>query len=218
MSTSVLLSPAPGWYADPAGQAAYRWWDGDAWTAGTHDEEPQAESFAPMQLFAEPEPEPEPEPAPEPVAMFAPEAPLPPHPQYQFEPQPQPQATFPAQPAQHPSPQRSEEARRASRGAGPAKTRWSSMLFAYPFVYPFAVGMIVALAYAGGAASAPTALIVIGGIVAVALLIPAWLIAEQDRRELVARGYAPAPSLAWMALVPPIAYLIARRRVVGPSY
>ena len=34
MSTSVLLSPAPGWYPDPAAQAAYRWWDGDTWTAG----------------------------------------------------------------------------------------------------------------------------------------------------------------------------------------
>lgn len=24
---------APGWYADPWGQSAYRWWDGTAWTA-----------------------------------------------------------------------------------------------------------------------------------------------------------------------------------------
>ncbi len=26
-------SPSPGWYADPQGVAAYRWWDGLAWTA-----------------------------------------------------------------------------------------------------------------------------------------------------------------------------------------
>ncbi len=26
-------APSPGWYADPQGVAAYRWWDGLAWTA-----------------------------------------------------------------------------------------------------------------------------------------------------------------------------------------
>jgi uncharacterized protein YxjI len=25
-------APAPGWYADPTGQAAHRWWDGQQWT------------------------------------------------------------------------------------------------------------------------------------------------------------------------------------------
>lgn len=100
----------------------------------------------------------------------------------------------------------------------PAKTRWSSLLFAFPFVYPIAVGMVVALAYAGGSASNTTALIVIGAVVAVAAIVPAWVFADYDRRELVARGYEPAPSIAWLLLVPPIAYLLARRRVVGPSY
>jgi hypothetical protein len=215
VSTSVLLTPAPGWYPDPAGQAEYRWWDGDTWTAGTHagDVAPAtaattsavatpAEPRAPIQLFAEPEPEyaPEPAPAPAPAAAAAP-APA-------FAPaftQPEPVAQRPAQP-------------RAPRGARPAKTRWSSLLLAFPFLYPFAVGMVVALAYAGGAASNPMALIVIGSVVAVALLVPAWVFADYDRRELIARGYEPVPSLGWMALVPPIAYLIARRRVVGPSY
>jgi hypothetical protein len=28
-------SPVPGWYSDPAGQAALRYWDGRAWTAST---------------------------------------------------------------------------------------------------------------------------------------------------------------------------------------
>jgi hypothetical protein len=27
--------PAPGWYADPSGQAGVRWWDGTQWTANT---------------------------------------------------------------------------------------------------------------------------------------------------------------------------------------
>jgi hypothetical protein len=78
--------------------------------------------------------------------------------------------------------------------------------------------MIVALGYAGGAASNIVALIVIAGIAAVGGLVPAWIFADNDRRELVARGYAPAPSIAWMLVLPPFAYLLARRRVVGPSY
>lgn len=37
-------SAAPGWYADPHGVAAFRWWDGNTWTAATHPGQPaQAE-------------------------------------------------------------------------------------------------------------------------------------------------------------------------------
>lgn len=106
----------------------------------------------------------------------------------------------------------------ARRGVSPAKTRWSSLLTAYPFVYPFAVGMVVALGYAGGASGSTTTLAILGGGAALVLLAPAWIFADHDRRELVARGYEPAPSLGWMLLLPPIAYLIARRRAVGPGY
>ncbi|MEO8261142.1 MAG: DUF2510 domain-containing protein [Pseudolysinimonas sp.] len=197
MSTSLLLSPAPGWYPDPAAEAAFRWWDGDTWTEGTHAAISSTDDRAPIQLFADPEPE-APEPAAQPV----------------MQPTPAPQM----QPAQHPATPPGPEVRRTPRGVSPAKTRWSSLLLAFPFVYPLAVGMVVALAYAGGAASNQMALVIVGAVVAIALLIPAWVFAEQDRRELLARGYEPAPSIGWMALLPPIAYLIARRRVVGPSY
>jgi len=204
VSISVLLSPAPGWYPDPAGLAAYRWWDGDTWTEGTH---------AGVDMSAEPgepvEPAPAVSPAPAaalvaefgsalkpPIKLFADETP----------------AVAPlaaAEPMSVP-PQ--------VRPSSPAKTRWSSMLFAFPFVYPIVVGMIVALGYAGGAASSTVALIVIAAIAAVGGIVPAWVFADNDRRELRARGYEPAPSIAWMLVIPPIAYLLARRRVVGPSY
>jgi hypothetical protein len=85
-------------------------------------------------------------------------------------------------------------------------------------VLPVVVGMVVALGYAGGAAGNVVTLIVLAGIAALALLGAAWMFADQDRRELVARGYEPVPSLAWMLLVPPFAYLLARHRVVGPRY
>ena len=63
--------------------------------------------------------------------------------------------------------------------------------------------MVVALAYAGGAAANPMALVIVGAIVAIVLLIPAWVFADHDRRELLARGYEPAPSIGWMAAAAP---------------
>jgi hypothetical protein len=35
MTDQTQGSPAPGWYADPSGQAGIRWWDGAQWTAHT---------------------------------------------------------------------------------------------------------------------------------------------------------------------------------------
>jgi hypothetical protein len=29
---------APGWYADPSGKSALRWWDGSQWTGNVHDD------------------------------------------------------------------------------------------------------------------------------------------------------------------------------------
>jgi hypothetical protein len=181
VSVTVLTDPAPGWYRDPAGIAAYRWWDGATWTEGTHRGEPvEPVVLEPVVI--------------EPVAL-APVAPEP--------------VVVPPAPMQPVRPVR--------RGSSPAKTRWSSLLTAYPVVYPIAIGMITALAYAGGAAGSTTTLVVIAVTVAVAGLIPAWGFAASDRRELLERGYRPAPALAWMLLLPPIAYLIARRRIVGPA-
>lgn len=136
----------------------------------------------------------------------------PPVPPAQSHPQPPAPAAAPLRaPATRPAPA-------VRRGVSPAKTRWFTLLSAFPVVYPIAVGMIVALAYAGGAASSMVTLAIIAAVAAVGLLTPAWVFAGHDRRELVARGYEPAPSLAWMLLLPPIAYLITRRRVVGPTY
>ena len=213
MSMSVLLQPAPGWYPDPAGLATYRWWDGDAWTAGTHaGTEDGTPGLVPAQLFADVEPtapvaEPSPEPAP--AAALAPilSEPL-------LPPLPLAEPAVAAEPAFRPAP----VAQPARRPSAPTKTRWSSLLVAFPFIYPFAVAMVVGLAYAGGLSANVMALVIIGAVVAVAALIPAWVFADSDRRELVARGYEPAPSLAWMLLLPPVAYLLARRRVVGPRF
>jgi hypothetical protein len=95
-----------------------------------------------------------------------------------------------------------------------AKTRWIPLLSAYPVVYPIAVLMITGLAYAGGAASSIPTLIVVAAVVAVLALIPAFVFAANDRRDLAERGFAVAGP-GWLALFPPIGYLIARRRMLA---
>jgi membrane protease YdiL (CAAX protease family) len=47
MSRTPLDLPPPGWYADPAGQAGYRWWDGAQWTGHRRPAEPGEPSDAP---------------------------------------------------------------------------------------------------------------------------------------------------------------------------
>lgn len=184
---SVLTMPAAGWYPDPAGAATFRWWDGTTWTGGTHAGEGQSgHGQTEGQTGAVPE------------QLFAdlPAAP------------PAPAApAAPASVAPVPPP----------RGfVQPSKTRWSSLLAAFPAVYPLVVGMSAGIAYAGGAATSTPTVIGVALAVAVLALIPAWAFAANDRRELLERGYQPASVLAWMLLLPPFAYLIARRRVVGP--
>jgi hypothetical protein len=186
MAVQVLTLPAPGWYPDPAGAATYRWWDGETWTEGTH-QGIGATGVVPESLFAEPAaPAEKPEPQLFETLRLAPEPP----------------AASAPQVAQAP-------VRRPAN-----KTRWSSLLAAYPVVYPLVVGMAAALAYAGGAASSVPTVVGIAVVVAVLGLVPAWIAAEQDRRELRERGIERVPSMGWMLLVPPIAYLVVRARLL----
>lgn len=41
---AAVNEPQPGWYPDPAGSAALRWWDGERWTDDTHTPGQQAAS------------------------------------------------------------------------------------------------------------------------------------------------------------------------------
>jgi Scramblase/Protein of unknown function (DUF2510) len=44
-----MTATAPGWYADPSGQHAARWWDGTQWTSHVQDTPPQPPPTAPAQ-------------------------------------------------------------------------------------------------------------------------------------------------------------------------
>jgi hypothetical protein len=61
----LTQAPQPGWYADPSGLPAYRWWDGQAWTEHISSAQPPT-PVAQQSFFA-------PTPAPQP-AGFAPTA------------------------------------------------------------------------------------------------------------------------------------------------
>jgi len=176
MSIALPTSPAAGWYPDPAGEAAYRWWDGGTWTVATHPGSAPAAGPAPT---AGPAPEPEPRLIdPQPVGI-----------------------------EQRPA--------RVLRRPARTTTRWSSLLAAFPVAYPIAVAMVAALAYAGGAASSIPTVVTIAASAAVLLLIPAYVLAEQDRRELIARGIPNPPSLGWLLVFPTVGYLIARSRAIS---
>ncbi len=41
---SDSMQPTPGWYPDPGGEAALRWWDGMRWTDATSDAAPASQS------------------------------------------------------------------------------------------------------------------------------------------------------------------------------
>jgi hypothetical protein len=39
-ASALLASPPPGWYRDPSGSFAWRWWDGRSWTSHTASHDP----------------------------------------------------------------------------------------------------------------------------------------------------------------------------------
>ncbi|MER7989054.1 phospholipid scramblase-related protein [Streptomyces noursei] len=84
-----------GWYQDPSGAAALRWWDGARWTEHTQAAPPPAPAPAPQQQYAPQAPVQQ---QPYPPQQYAPQAPVPQHPY-------PPQAQYPQYPQQPQQPQ-----------------------------------------------------------------------------------------------------------------
>jgi uncharacterized protein DUF2510 len=47
-----MTAPAPGWYQDPAGTGASRWWDGVSWTGHVHPPAAQSPGAWPAEAAA----------------------------------------------------------------------------------------------------------------------------------------------------------------------
>src|SRR5204863_8572201 len=54
----VSVAPAAGWYADPAGSSALRWWDGGGWTSALRQPVPATQPVAEPPPFGAPRPAP----------------------------------------------------------------------------------------------------------------------------------------------------------------
>jgi len=192
-----LTTPA-GWYHDPSDSSAWRWWDGGTWT--THVR--QKEETAPVAVVAA-----TPQPVTAPAAQLT-----------------QPAALAPATPSSEPVYGRyvSGHDDRFWGGVGSPQTAGIWLLALLPII---SVALLPVLGMVFGAITGPTgaiddpvmttqaALAVFIGYLAV-LAIASWTFAGIDIKLLGGRGY-DAPKIWWM-LVPlsPLAYLIARGRVV----
>jgi len=121
---------------------------------------------------------------------------------------PQP-VSAPAWPDEPAIPARAGATGRArSNGLGSAQTVGGWLLALSPVLLPLvAVGVQLALDPLGLPEGAP----LLAGI-GVALVI-AWVLAGADIAQLRRNSYLP-PSIAWMLLLPPLAYLVARGRKV----
>ena len=82
------------------------------------------------------------------------------------------------------------------------------LLAATPFL-TFPVALLVGVLFGFAGIPAPLDLIVAAAI----LLGLSWIFATLDAHALAARGYHP-PSIWWMLLFPPLAYLIARGKAI----
>ncbi len=239
-----MTTPAAGWYHDPSDSRAWRWWDGETWTAHVRP----VEETAPVAV------------QPVAVAPVITESVLPPQrvePPQQAEPseqpmQPQPvQAPQPVQtvtltPATPPSdqiywhsaeaevvhiPGRSATSQHSgSRPGGlvrPMRT-WGEVgspqtagiwLLASLPLLSIAATVVLSVVFGvfgvlGATQGATGVLLNMANVVfSVILILSNWVFAGLDIKALRQRGYEP-PSIAWMLLLPPLAYFIRRGKVV----
>jgi hypothetical protein len=219
VSATLTTTPAAGWSHDPSDSAAWRWWDGGTWTAHVRPKE----ETAPVAVSAPAQPA-----APVQPTTLTPEIPA------------SEQSYWHSAEAEvikipgRKGTTADAVYRRGGDGhvSGHYARRWGEvgspqtagiwLLALLPTIsgvlLPVVGYLFSAIVGPTGAIDNPmvttqTALAVITGY-AVTLTIVAWIFAGRDIAMLRARGYDP-PAIWWM-LVPlsPLAYFIARGRVV----
>ena len=214
-----MTAPAAGWYQDPADAGAWRWWDGSAWTDHTQPIQQVVQATPVVAVVPEPV-----NVVPQPGDVVAA-----PH----VTPVAQAASLTPTTPVtdqmywHSAAAERIEVPRMTHTGSiqvqnGPRPTfvrDWNDLgspstagvwLLAFSPVLFVLVGVVIEFAnIIGGGIFGPFASLVAFGV-ATGL---GWIFAFSDMRSLRDRGYHP-PSVWWMLLLPPLAYLIARGRAV----
>lgn len=193
-----MTEPAAGWYRDPAGGSAWRWWDGSSWTEHVRSsEQPAAEvPAAPLRSGG-------------PVSSTAD---IPVTDQMYWHSASAEVIDVPRLPHHTISAQVGGPGRTAPhyvrdwQDLGSPHTPGIWLLAALPLM-SIPISVIVALAFAVG--GLPFANLVAGAV----MLGLCWVFGYLDVRALTARGYHP-PSIWWMLPLPPLFYFIARGRSV----
>jgi hypothetical protein len=190
--TAGSTTPA-GWYTDPGGSGHLRWWDGASWTAHLA-------------------PQPTPAPAPTPVVPAAPveQAPIVPRPVDPGLATASGERYVPFQGSWNTNSQGASYSV-GSVGDFARPAQWNtvgSWLLAFSGLLS-SVAVLIVFATAGTSITTPFGAGRYFGAAAVVFLVIV-LFAEADRRKLRSLGYLSVPSLWWMLLAAPLAYLIVR--------
>jgi hypothetical protein len=97
---------------------------------------------------------------------------------------------------------------------GDPNTRWAWLLAFSPLIWAVVAGLGQGVVFSAIHPQETAQIIVLGVFTMVLGLVPGWIFAELDRRTLTRRNYDGLPSILWMLLIPPFAYLLRRRRAV----
>ena len=97
---------------------------------------------------------------------------------------------------------------------GDPTTRWAWLLVFSPFIWAAVTGASQAALFTTMPPDSGGSVPAIGVFTLIVGLIPGWVFAALDRRELLRRNYDSPPSVLWMLLIPPFAYLLRRRRAL----
>lgn len=97
---------------------------------------------------------------------------------------------------------------------GDPTTRWAWLVVFSPLIWAVVAGASQAALFTLMPPAAGQPVSVLGVFTLIVGLVPGWVLAALDRRELLRRNYDAPPSILWMLLIPPFAYLIRRRRAV----
>ncbi len=224
MSATLMTAAAAGWYHDPSDSGSWRWWDGATWTSHVR---PKVET-APVSIAQPAVQQPVIPQLPQPAQPIQPIQPLsltPETPASEQEYWHSPNAEIVQIPGRSATSQHGHASGVGPGGHGPAPYdmhQWGDvgspqtpgiwLLASLPLislvlqvVFGVVAGVIQGTT---GVSLAPPNVVFY-----VIVLVLSWTFAAMDVKALGARGYN-APKIWWMLLLPPLAYFIARGRVV----